>query len=236
MNTTTRKLMTKVLPVLSLCLSLVLAGCQTSGSNSKNVDPALTKGNSAEFFSKSAWQSCAIGAGVGGIGCVLLGGKTGTCLASAAVGCGIAMGGNYYLDSKRAEYANDEQRLNVYIQDIQKNSQEVQAVTNSSRSVLDKNLATLNTLNKQINNDTVNKKQATKELNQIDANIAYLNDKIKRMKSVESDWRSVSEQERQSGVNVTKLDKQIADLNKQISALESQVNLVSNQRSAVRIS
>lgn len=230
-------LIKKVIPVLTICLSLILAGCQSSGGgSSKNADPALTKSSSAQFFSKSAWQSCAVGAGVGGLGCVLLGGKTGTCIASAAVGCGIAMGANYYLDSKRAEYANSEQRLNVYIQDIQKNSQEVQAVTNTSKSVLDKNLATLSTLDKQIKNDTVNKKQAKQELSQIDANVAYLNDKIKRMKTVESDWRSLSSKERQSGVNVTKLDRQIDDLHKQISALESQVNLVAQQRSAVKVS
>ncbi|MDF7666635.1 hypothetical protein PT273_02020 [Orbaceae bacterium ESL0727] len=231
--------MKKIISVLTICLSLVLVGCQSNGSSrgsSSDVDPALTKGQSAQFFSKSAWQSCAIGAGVGGLGCMLLGGKTGTCIASAAVGCGIAMGTNYYLDSKRAEYANSEQRLNVYIRDIQKNSQEVQSVTSASKAVLDKNLATLNTLNKQIKNATVNKKQASQELKQIDANIAYLNDKISRMKSVESDWRSLSAKERQSGVEVTKLDTQINDLHKKIAALESQVNLVAQQRSAVKVS
>ncbi|MDF7671027.1 hypothetical protein PT276_07460 [Orbaceae bacterium ESL0721] len=225
----------RVVPVLAICVSLILAGCQSSGS-SKNVDPALTKGTSAQFFSKSAWQSCAVGAGVGGLGCVLLGGNTGTCIASAAVGCGIAMGTNYYLDTKRAEYANSEQRLNAYINDIRENSKEVQAVTNASKSVLDKNLATLKILDKQIKNDAVNQKQAKAELAQIDANIAYLNDKISRMKSVESDWRSLSAAERESGVKTAKLDTQINDLHKQIAALESQVNLVSQQRSAVKVS
>ena len=229
--------MNKLIVTITLCISLILSGCQASGgASSKDVDPDLSKSNSAKFFSKSAWQSCAVGAGIGGIGCVLLGGKTGTCLASAAVGCGVMMGANYYLDTKRAEYADAEMRLDVYIQDVQQNTYEVQAVTESARAVLDKNLATLNSLNKQINSQSVNKTQAKKELSQIDANIAYLNDKLSRMKKVENEWVSLSSQERQSGVNVSKLDNQINQLHKQIAVLEKQINIVTQQRSAVRVS
>ena len=229
--------MNKLIVTLTLCISLILSGCQASGgASSKDVDPDLSKSNSAKFFSKSAWQSCAVGAGIGGIGCVLLGGKTGTCLASAAVGCGVMMGANYYLDTKRAEYADAEMRLDVYIQDVQQNTYEVQAVTESARAVLDKNLATLKSLNKQINSQSVTKTQAQKDLTQIDANIAYLKDKLSRMKKVENDWVSISSQERQSGVNVSKLDKEINQLHKQIAVLEKQINLVTQQRSAVRVS
>ncbi|MWP62346.1 hypothetical protein [Gilliamella sp. Pas-s25] len=229
--------MNKIIVTLTLCISLILTGCQGSGGvSSRNVDPALTKSNTAKFFSKSAWQSCAVGAGLGGIGCMLAGGKTGVCLASAAVGCGVLMGANYYLDSKRAEYANDEMRLDVYIQDVQKNTYEVQAVTETAKAVLDKNLATLKVLNNQIKNDTLNKKQAQNDLTQIDANIAYLRDKLKRMKKVENDWVSISSQERQSGVRVSKLDQQISQLHKQIAVLENQINLVTKQRSAVKVS
>jgi hypothetical protein len=229
--------MNKLIVTLTLCISLILSGCQASGgASSKDVDPDLSKSNSAKFFSKSAWQSCAVGAGIGGIGCVLLGGKTGTCLASAAVGCGVMMGANYYLDTKRAEYADAEMRLDVYIQDVQQNTYEVQAVTESAKAVLDKNLATLKSLNKQINSQSVTKTQAQKDLTQIDANIAYLKDKLSRMKKVENDWVSISSQERQSGVNVSKLDKEINQLHKQIAVLEKQINLVTQQRSAVRVS
>lgn len=229
--------MNKLLVTITLCISMVLTGCQNSGgASTRGVDPTLTKSNSAKFFSKSAWQSCAVGAGVAGFGCLLLGGKAGTCIASAAVGCGVMMGANYYLDTKRAEYADAEMRLDVYIQDVQQNTYEVQAVTETAKTVLDKNLARLKTLNNQIKSQTVNKTEAKRDLTQIDANIAYLKDKLSRMKKVERDWISISAQERQSGVNVSKLDKQINQLHKQIAVLEKQVNLVTQQRSAVKVS
>ena len=127
-------------------------------------------------------------------------------------------------------------RLYAYIQDVKKNNCEVQAVTETAKAVLDKNLATLKTLNKQIKSQTVNQTQAKNELTQIDANIAYLKDKLSRMQKVEKDWVSIAAQEKQSGVNVSKLDKQINQLHKQIAVLEKQVNLVSQQRSAVKVS
>ena len=230
--------MNKVIGTLALCISIILTGCQSSsgGVSTRNADPALTKGNTAQFFSKSAWQACAIGVGIMGVGCLLLGEKARTCLASAAIGCGVMMGGNYYLDTKRAEYADAEMRIDAYIQDLQQNTLEVQSITQNAKNVLDKNLATLHALNEQIKNDNVNKKQVQKNLTQIDANIAYLNDKLNRIKKVENDWVNLSVQEQQSGVNVTRLDKEIGELHKQISALEKQINLVTQQRSAVKVS
>lgn len=219
--------------ILVVCFSLVLSGCQSS--NNKSVDSDLTNNNSAEFFSKSGWQSCAIGAGVGGLTCYLANGNAAACLIAAAATCGVAMGGNYYLDAKRSEYANEETRLNAYIQDVKTNTAQVKSVTDNAKIILNKNLSTLKTLNKQIAMKQVDEAQAKKELASIDANIAYLNDKLGRMKNVEKDWRIISTKEKQAGVNVSKLDSQIVQLNKQIKVLENQINLVTQQRSALRI-
>lgn len=228
--------MNKMIVILTLSMSLVLAGCQSTNGNTKDVDPALTKGNAGNFFSKSAWQSCAVGAGITGVGCLLLKGNAATCIASAAVGCGVMMGANHYLEAKRSEYIDKEQRLDAYIYDIQQNTLEIQAVTEAAKGVLNKNLATLNALNRQIQNESISRNQAKNELNKIDANIAYLNEKLGRMKKVESDWVSLSSKEKIAGLNVAKLNKQINQLHKQILSLEKQINIVSKQRSVVQVS
>lgn len=228
--------MNKIIVILTLAMSLVLTGCQSTNGSTKDVDPALTKGKTGNFFSKSAWQSCAVGAGVTGVGCLLLKGNAATCLASAAVGCGVMMGANYYLEAKRSEYIDKEQRLDAYIYDIQQNTLEIQAVTEAAKGVLNKNLATLNALNRQIQNESISRNQAKNELNKIDANITYLNEKLGRMKKVESDWISLSSKEKIAGLNVAKLNKQINQLHKQISSLEKQINIVSKQRSVVQVS
>lgn len=219
---------------LILCVSLVLSGCQST-TRTASVDPILTNNNSAEFFSKSGWQACAVGAGLGGVTCYLVTRDSLTCLVAAAASCGIAMGGNYYLDAKRSEYANKEMRLASYINDVQANTAQVKSVTDSAQIVLDKNLMTLKKLDKDIATNKVDITEAQKELRGIDANINYLNAKLIRMKTVEQDWRSVSKEEKYTGINVTKLDEQIILLNKQILVLEKQINVLTQQRSALRV-
>lgn len=226
------KIKMKTSLVLMVCFSLVLSGCQSF--NNKSVDSDLTNDNSAEFFSKSGWQACAIGAGIGGATCYLIKQDITTCLIAAAATCGVAMGGNYYLDAKRSEYADEEARLDAYIEDVKANTAQVKSVTDSAQNVLNKNLATLKKLDNEIAENKVNSVEARQELHNIDANISYLNEKLERMKTVEQDWRSISAKEKQAGVNVTRLDEQITQLNKQISVLENQINLVTQQRSALR--
>ena len=219
--------------VLGLSIGIVLSGCQ---SHSSAADPELSKVHSAEFFSKSGWQSCAVSAGVVGVGCYLLNQDPTSCTIAAVVSCGIAMGGNYYLDAKRAQYANKEQRLDSLINDVKRNTAQVKAINDSAKKVLDKNLITLKILNNQIANQTINNKKAKEQLKTIDENLKFLNEKLVNMKIAEQDWRKISATEKNIGVNVARLDVEIDQLNSQISLLEKQIELVAQQRSALRIS
>lgn len=223
--------------ILSLIMTMLLSACQSSYfSSNSSVDSELTNSDSAQFFSKSGWQACAAGAGIAGIGCYLIKKDVKTCAIAAVISCGIAMGGNYYLDAKRAEYSNEEQRLDSYIEEIRQNTAQVKAVSDTAKKVLDRNLVTLKSLNKQIAENKVSTTDAEKQLANIDANLKYLNDKLVNMKQAEQSWRDVSRQEKDSGLNVAKLDIQIDQLNKQISMLEKQIDLVTQQRSALRVS
>ncbi|TNH00304.1 hypothetical protein FHQ26_06650 [Testudinibacter sp. TR-2022] len=232
-----------ILGALVLSASIVLTGCQNDGlGSSSNVDSRLTQGQQAKFFSESGRSSC----GMGALGGALLGGLVGAlsgdsedAVAGAAIGavagCGVLMGANYYLEDQRAKYSNKEQRINATINDVKNDTAQVQAVTNSAKIVLAQNKQTLNNLQKQLNNNTIQKAQAQQQLAQVDGNIKYLYDKLSKMKQKESAWRDVAKQEKQSGANVQKLNAQIAQLNKQINLLENQVREVSKQRTAIRL-
>ena len=158
------------------------------------------------------------------------------CSAVAAVaGCGILMGGNYYLEQQRTSYANKEERLNAYLKDLNKNTQEARTLANSAKTVLTQNQQTLASLNRKLKDNSIQRDEAKRQLKEIDSNIAYLNEKLKKMKESERDWKEVAKKERGSGMNVAKLDSQIAQYQKQISALEKQITLVSQQRNALNV-
>ena len=111
---------------IALVSCLFLAGCQNMGGG--DVDPRLTEGEEAKFFSKSGAQACAAGALTGVLACALSNsGNKAACMAIAAVaGCGVGAGANYLLDQRRAKYANNEQRINSFIQDVQADNQKLQ--------------------------------------------------------------------------------------------------------------
>ena len=222
-----------IVGVLTLSTTLALAGCESmSNSGSSNVDSRLTSGNQAEFFSKSGLTACAAGAAAGVGACLL----SALCSAVAAVaGCGILMGGNYYLEQQRTNYANKEERLNAYLKDLNKNTQEARTLANSAKTVLTQNQKTLANLNRKLKDNSIQKDEAKRQLKEIDSNIAYLNDKLKKMKESERDWKDVAQKERGSGMNVAKLDSQIAQYQKQIAALEKQIAVVSQQRNALNV-
>ena len=227
-----------IVGVLTLSTTLALAGCESmSNSGSSNVDSRLTSGNQAEFFSKSGLTACAAGAAAG-VGACLLSGTNNAALCSAVAavaGCGILMGGNYYLEQQRTNYANKEERLNAYLKDLNKNTQEARTLANSAKTVLTQNQQTLTNLNRKLKDNSIQKDEAKRQLKEIDGNIAYLNEKLKKMKESERDWKEVAKKERGSGMNVAKLDSQIAQYQKQIAALEKQVAVVSQQRNALNV-
>ena len=65
--------------------------------------------------------------------------------------------------------------------------------------------------------------------------IKQINAELKKMKESERDWKDVAQKERGSGMNVAKLDSQIAQYQKQIAALEKQIAVVSQQRNALNV-
>ena len=177
-----------IVGVLTLSATLALAGCESmSNLGSSNVDNRLTSGNQAEFFSKSGLTACAAGAAAG-VGACLLSGTDNAALCSAVAavaGCGILMGGNYYLEQQRTSYANKEERLNAYLKDLNKNTQEARTLANSVKTVLTQNQQTLANLNRKLKDNSIQKDEAKRQLKEIDGNIAYLNEKLKKMKENE---------------------------------------------------
>ena len=96
-----------------LIAGVLLSGCASTGSNSLGMgapapDSRLTQGTDAQFFSKSGYQACAMGAGAAVLACVLSNpNNKAVCMIAAGVAaCGVAMGANYYVDQRRSEYAD----------------------------------------------------------------------------------------------------------------------------------
>jgi len=214
----------------------LLAGCQSTASN--DIDPRLANNHSAQFFSKSGLQACGVGALTGALACQLgnPSDKTRCMLAAAAVGCGVGMGANYYLDHQRAQYANAEQRLDAAIADVRKDNQELQSLAATARQVINDDRQKIEKIRKDIAKNQVQREQAQQQLAQIDANAAYLKKTLADVKNREQEWQKVAAAEQQTkGPRIDLLNAEISRMQQQRSQLEAEIDQLYTQRSAIQL-
>jgi len=198
----------------------LLSGCQSTAGN--GVDPRLSGSHSAQFFSKSGLQACGAGALAGTLACQLgnPSDKTRCMLAAAAVGCGVGMGANYYLDHQRVKYANAEQRLDAAISDVRKDNRQLQSLTATARQVIDEDRQKIKKIKEDIAKNQVQREQAQQQLAQIDANTAY---------------EVAAAEQQTSGTRIDQLNVEISRMQQQRSQLESEIDQLYAQRSAIQL-
>jgi septal ring factor EnvC (AmiA/AmiB activator) len=224
--------------------SLLLTGCANTGSSmlgeSGGADPRLTQGQDAEFFSKSGYQACAMGAGVGILACALSNSSNKAVCAVAAgiTACGVAMGANYYLDQRRSEYADTTTRLAKMNSDVELDTQNVIARTATAQQVINDDQAQIAQIKKDIANKKVDKAKAQVQIAEIDSNIARLRKDLGNMRTKVTEYTKVADAERAqgaSGAEIKQVDMNIMKLNQKVAALQKEVDGLYSQRSAITL-
>lgn len=147
------------------------------------------------------------------------------------------MGANYYLDNRRAQYADTTQRLQAMDADIQKDTNAVVERTNTAKQVIADNNKTLTQISLEKDNAGFDKAAAQQKLTKVDANISLLKNELSNMRKKSTEYQSVlnSEQSEASAEELSTLTAKIGDLNNQISVLEKEVNGLYDQRSAITL-
>lgn len=221
---------------VALVSCLFLVGCQNIGGGG-DVDPRLTQGEEAQFFSKSGAQACAVGALTGVLACALSNsGNKAACMAIAAVaGCGVGAGANYLLDQRRAKYANNEQRINSFIQDVQSDNQKLQARMQSISVVLQENQKTLQALDKQVAAKQIDQNKAKQELDRIKANKAYLEKELANINARIDGFQDIIEKERAVGADVRQLQSQLDQLSRTRDVMKGQLDVAYGLTSSIKV-
>lgn len=231
----------KTLVSLAISSAILLSGCASTGSDmtAGSADSRLTKSESAKFFSKSGYQACAVGAGVGVLACLAsnTSNKAACAIAAGITACGVAMGANYYLDDRRSQYADTNERLQAMTQDIQQDTDRVVQRTQVAQRVIADDKA----LMAKIEQDRASKKldvaKANKDLASIDNNIALLKKDLKNMQFKAEEYAKAAQKEREDGAGnkVALMDQEIARMNQKVALLQTEVDGLFDQRSAITL-
>ena len=234
----------KLLVSFMLTGSLLLAGCASTGSGMLGAgapapDPRLTQGTDAEFFSKSGYQACAMGAGAAVLTCALTNsGNKAVCMIAAGVAaCGVAMGANYYVDQRRSEYANTTQRLQKYNSDVQLDTQKVVTRTATAQQVINDDKAQIAQIKRDLASKKIDKAQAQQQIAAIDSNIDQLRTEVKNMQTKVAGYNDVVKVERAQGnaPELKQIDANISKMNEKVASLQKEVDGLYSQRSAITL-
>jgi len=223
--------------------SLLMTGCANTGSSmlgeGDGADPRLTQGNDAEFFSKSGYQACAVGAGIGILACALSNSNNKTvCVVAAGItACGVAMGANYYLDQRRAEYADTSTRLAKMNSDVEQDTQKVIARTATAQQVISDDQAQIAQIKKDIANKKVDRNKAQAQIAGIDSDIARLRKDLANMRTKVTEYSKVADAERSQGTSaeIRQVDMNIQKMNQKVVTLQKEVDALYSQRSAITL-
>jgi small-conductance mechanosensitive channel len=228
-----------------LAACLALGGCATTGSSlldgmgSGGVDPRLTQTDDAKFFSKSGYQACAAGALTGILACAVSN-SSNKAVCAVAVGvaaCGVAMGANYYLDQRRSEYSNTDQRLAVISDDVREDTEKVIARTETARKVLADDAARIARIRQEKAATQKQLEQARKDVADVDKNIAVLRRDLSNMNDKVKQYQEVARDERANGAkrSADELDREIVKMSTRVAMLQKEVDGLYEQRSAITL-
>lgn len=189
---------------LIVTLAMALTACQTTQGwgGSSSADPRLSGSDKPEFFTESGVQACLVGAALGALACLMLGGdERATCMAIAApAGCGVGATANYVLDERRSQYANNEQRMRAYIQDVEADSRLLQQRITTYQVVLADNRRELSRMRQEIRTKTGDASARRAQLNQMQANRQVMEQELADLDKKIGLYRDVAMRESQQGV------------------------------------
>ena len=184
-------------------------------------------------FNRSGLQACLITGGVLGGVTYLLKKDKGKAIVAALAGCGVGIGANYYLQERRKQYANDEERLEQMIADVHADNERLARIIQSAEEVIAEDKNRMDEIDKAYKQKQMTTEQARQEMQQVDDNRAFLEETLANLKKREAEWIKVADAERdkQSEADMAAMDREIDGLQNQIADLESDLEILVNRRS-----
>jgi hypothetical protein len=238
-----RKLVSLRSYAMLLVSAIGLSGCVTNtrddsvyyGSSASYTPAEQRLRQQSKSFAETSGQACLSVGAAAAIAAYLLSDprhRSRNAAIAGAAGCGIGMGVNYYVQNRRAQYANSEQRLQIMIQDIRADNARLAKLVGTSRQVVAEDRQRIAEVDAAYRSKEVSLAQARNELRAVADNRDHLRRTLQALKKKEQDWQRISQIERSSGSDTRGLDEEIQVLRQQISTLEEELSVIDEEISA----
>lgn len=224
--------MKKIALVSALIVTMALSGCNsTSNSGYGGADPDARLISKEFNVEKSSYTtSCLVGAGVAGVGCLLIAkpSQRALCIAAAAAGCMASMGVNAILDNIRENYHTKEAQLDALLDQLEVNRQKAVQMNHAAYTVYKEDHAKFKQMQNDIKANKVSADQIKKSIAQYNANIKVLEENLEvheenvgKYKEVRDGLVGKEQLNAQEKKKLKELNRQIASLQKTVDDLRS---------------
>jgi hypothetical protein len=222
-----------VATALTACASTSSSGGAYSASRARTPAEAQVREES-EAFDRSSMEACLVVGGGAALLALLLsdGNRQRNAIIAAMAGCGVGVGTNQYIQGRRSQYANDEQRLRAMIRDVQADNARLGRLVAASRQVIDADLRQIETVDEAYRKRQISLAEARDRLRSVDANRAHLNRTLASVRERERRWRQVADSERRRSRprSIEAMDREIDRLAAKAQGLEQELEVLAERR------
>ncbi len=148
---------------------------------------------------------------------------------AGAVGCGAGMGVNQYVQTRRTQYANDEQRLQVMIMDVRQDNERLERLVGTTKQVVAADRRRIAGIDAAYRSKEISIARARSEMNSVLDNRDHLRQTLGALGRKESEWKQVSMYERRAGNDTRALDAEINELRRKISTIEEELAVMDQE-------
>lgn len=202
-------------------------------SRSQSLTPAERHLRSeSKSYAQTASQACLTVGTVAAVAAYLLSDRRhrgrNAAIAGAA-GCGVGMGVNHYVQTRRAQYANSEQRLHVMIMDVREDNARLERLVGTTKQVVADDRKRIARIDAAYQSKEMSTAQARSEMRAVVDNRNHLRQTLGALRQKESDWKKVSLYERQAGSDTRELDAEILELRRKIQTIEEELAVMDQE-------
>lgn len=148
---------------------------------------------------------------------------------AGAAGCGVGMGVNHYVQTRRAQYANDEQRLHVMIMDVRQDNERLERLVGTTKQVVADDRRRIARIDAAYRAKEIDIARARSEMRAVLDNRDHLRQTLGALQQKESEWKKVSIYERHAGNDTQALDIEIQELRRKISTIEEELAVMDQE-------
>jgi hypothetical protein len=220
--------------ILFLSLSLTSCGSLIQSPTDYGNTPAERRlREESKLFNSSSLEACLLLGGLTGIIFYAANRDPNQALIAAAAGCGIGVGANYYVQTRRSQYRNNEQRLRSMIADLRTDNARLRRLIAASKEVIGADLRKIAAIDKAYREKRISLARARAEMRSVNKNQAHFSRTLSNLKERERRWLRVAQDERRYNPRsrgIAVMDREINTLQSQIAVMEQELDILAQRR------